>query len=143
MFQKLLNPEGLPWTAGIGLPLTIVLIIFTGGTFAVLLGAYLAYWLWVRHQSTPSLFYYSVLIGLGSLHVLPAHIFTERFWSVIDLAIVIVWIVAEFVLRQEIIVAYREHEGYELAIRRLWTFFFGSLYLNYCIPPYAPRQRTT
>jgi hypothetical protein len=52
----------------------------------------------------------------------------------------VLFVVASYILRAEIIALYLRSWGIRLPINRLLTFFFSSVYLNYSVPdlPVSP-----
>ena len=55
----------------------------------------------------------------------------------------ILFVVASFVLRAEVISLYQRSWGINLPINRFLTFFFSSVYLNYSVPNLPVTPSTT
>ena len=141
MSGPLFTPDDLPWIVGIGLPLTILLILVTGGTFIILLGVYLALWLCIVHRRPLALYLYMPLAVLSGLDLIPDRLLPGNLSELLACLLLGLWLAAEFVLRSELIETFLQNESYEITISPFWTFCFGSIYLNYCIPPYTPTPR--
>jgi len=148
--DMIFDDRGLPWTIRLSLGWTIILALFSAGILFVPLGLYLAYW--VRRRLGRSVaFWCYLIVAVISIVVL---LVPERFDLYVDpIASVgfILFVVASFVLRAEIISLYQRSWGINLPINGFLTFYFSSVYLNYSVPnlpvipstTFIPRQSDT
>jgi hypothetical protein len=131
--SMIFDNRGLPWTIRLSLGWTIALALFSAGFLAVPLGLYLAYWVRTR-QGGSAAFWCYLIVGVISIF---AFLVPKRFDLYVDpIASVglILFVIASFVLRAEIISLYRRSWGMSLPINRFLTFCFSSVYLNYSVP---------
>ncbi|SFS14410.1 hypothetical protein SAMN05421771_2527 [Granulicella pectinivorans] len=94
MSGPLFTPDDLPWTVGIDLPLTILLILVTGGTFIILPGVYLALWLYIVHRRPLALYLYMPLAVLSGLDLIPDRLLPGNLSELIGLLLGL-WLAAE------------------------------------------------
>ena len=127
------DDRGLPWTIRLSLGWTIILALFSGGILFVPLGLYLAYWARTRRGRSAA-FYCYVIVAVISIFVLLVLKTFDLYVDSIAAAGFVLFFVAAFVLRAEIVSLYRRSWGISLPINRFLTFFFSSLYLNYSVP---------
>lgn len=63
--------------------------------------------------------------------------------DVIALLDLIVWVISIYLLRSEIQKHFRESERWDVSISPILTFFFSSLYINYCLNPVTLSHKNT
>jgi hypothetical protein len=138
-FSMIFDERGLPWTIRLSLGWTIVLALFSAGLLAVPLGLYLAYWVRTR-QGGGAAFWCYLIVGVISIL---AFLVPKTFDLYVDPIGFILFVVAAFVLRAEIISLYRRSWGMSLPINPFLTFCFSSVYLNYSVPDLPVTPTTT
>ena len=142
--MKLENKEGLPWTASTSLGWMVLIVALTSGAALIALAIYLALWIRSKGRSAMPLYLLALMLicSLATLtldHITPASLVADMF---VYLG-AIIWIVAIYSLRQQILNHFKESEGWNLGIGPVLTFFFSSLYINYCLNPVALSQNNT
>ena len=110
----------------------LVLSIVTVGVFASLWAVFVAYWLQkVRRKSvTLVLFGIAALLAVGQLvfqYLVPRQNLSEWF----GLFGVIVWIIAAFSMRRDLLKQYNEDEPIGLSLGIWMTLFFSIYYFQY------------
>jgi hypothetical protein len=134
--MRLENDEGLPWTAATGIGWIVLIVVLTLGVGCVLLSMYLA--LWIRGKGRSSLpligFLLSASCILPDISWLHLHVSSNVADGLAAIDTVL-WIASIFYLRHEIVAYYRESEGWNIGIGPWLTFFFSSIYINYCLNP--------
>lgn len=124
------NDRDLPWTVGLGIGSTTLLALFSGGILIIVLGLYLAYWVYTRRGQSIALWCYLLLAAVMVLALIPK-MFPGYLPEVLAAVGLLLFFVAPLYLRSEIIRLYKLSHGVDLEINTLLTFLFSSIYLNY------------
>jgi hypothetical protein len=142
MRYSLEDDYGRPWTASASLGWLTLIAVLTCGIAAPILGIYLSLWIRRKGRSIGPLVcfalpfaWFAVTFPMGS--VLPHSFRPDDLGSFVG----IFWIAGAFSLRHEIQQYYRTKEGWEIEIGPFFTFFFSSLYINYCLNPVTFKER--
>jgi hypothetical protein len=134
--MRLEDKNGLPWTASTGLGWIVLIVVLSSGIALIALSLYLALWIFTKSRSALALagFAITVLFDCAISALDHWHVFSSASTS---LAIIdtLVWIGSTFLLRHAIREYYRAREGWEPEIGPWLTFFFSSIYINYCLNP--------
>jgi hypothetical protein len=129
--MRLEDKNGLPWTASTGLGWIVLLAVLTIGWANIALSLYLAIWIWSKGRSIIPL----VGFFLSLLCLIPEIFLSASLGKSIVCIDKIFWFGAIFWLRHEVQAYFREREGWEPEISPWLTFFFSSIYINYCLNP--------
>jgi hypothetical protein len=145
MPASLEGKDGRPWTASAPLGWVVLIVAFTFGAVAWLLGVYLSLWIRGKGRSSVPLCGFLLAAGAELLeetlnHLGGAHRYD---WFAVLAAIlaVVLWIGSAFYLRDQIQRHYRETEGWEIEIGPFFTFLFSTVYINYCLGPVTFSER--
>lgn len=134
--------EGLPWTASTDLGWMILIVALSSGTAVFLLALYLALWIRCKGRSPLPLYGFVFDLIFSIVPFIFPHL-PATVAGVIALLDLIVWVVSIYLLRHEIQKHFREAEGWDVSIGPILTFFFSSLYINYCLNPVTLSHKNT
>ncbi len=129
------DKHGVPWTARAGIVPMILFVLVTLGIGPVLLAIYLALWTGRRRGTWLPL---ACFLSFCAITYISTFVIKHAVLSGIMDALILLspllWIGGNFLIREEILKDAREH-GIERHISPPLTFFFSSLYLNFCLNP--------
>ncbi len=113
--------------------------MISGGAFAVVVGLYLAWWLFSLSGKRASLILYGLIAALTVLAFAPwkhlgFHLDGDDFTG----AATLLWLLAGFILRAELLSYYKHAFGMQLELSWWKTLLFSTVYLNYCLSIYQP-----
>jgi hypothetical protein len=113
--------------------------VISGGAFAVVVGLYLAWWLFSLSGKRASLILYGLIAALTVLAFAPwkhlgFHLDGDDFTG----AATLLWLLAGFILRAELLSYYKHAFGMQLELSWWKTLLFSTVYLNYCLSIYQP-----